>query len=392
MGQNEKRVRKKTLSANLTPEEYFVFSNIGDGCSLKELFSVCPWSEDEILRKLQSMESKGAVEWDNKNSEEEKKTISSEPQTTPQIEDQLQKDASDPNLSALDKNFRREILLKYTEPEMANPYETLGIDPRSSNTDVKARYLALSRKFHPDRFFQKDLGHYKAKLDNIFSRIQKAYALLKKPIEREALDRTLALHNRIRDKTTEDHSVKKPIKLDKDLERQGKAEFLYKKGLEHEKKNEFILAFEAIMEAKKIAPDREQYAKALERIKPHMYRQKAYAQFSEVKKALLRNAATADILLQLDEIVRYDPHLVEAKVYLAKTILDLNETNRFRDAKEMLLRTKAHFKTDGEPCYLLARLAFSLGENKLAEKELAEALEREPTHAAAKKLLSKIKG
>ena len=36
------------------------------------------------------------------------------------------------------------------ESKQANPYQTLGIEPGASQSDIKKKYIELVKKFHPD--------------------------------------------------------------------------------------------------------------------------------------------------------------------------------------------------------------------------------------------------
>ena len=62
--------------------------------------------------------------------------------------------------------------------------QILGVAPDASAKDVKRAYRELSREFHPDRYFRKEVGGYAARLEGIFKKVLEAYELLSDPATR----------------------------------------------------------------------------------------------------------------------------------------------------------------------------------------------------------------
>jgi curved DNA-binding protein CbpA len=80
------------------------------------------------------------------------------------------------------------------ERRLSLPYHELlgvGIDPDPKA--VKRAYFRLSREFHPDRFFRRNLGPFAAKLERIFRKVLEAHELLSDPVARAELQRSLAV-------------------------------------------------------------------------------------------------------------------------------------------------------------------------------------------------------
>lgn len=57
-------------------------------------------------------------------------------------------------------------------------YELLGVDPTANKKEIKAAYYELASEFHPDKYFRKNLGTYKSKMEAIFSRMTMAHDTL----------------------------------------------------------------------------------------------------------------------------------------------------------------------------------------------------------------------
>ena len=68
------------------------------------------------------------------------------------------------------------------EAGLGRPYHVLlgvkqGADPKA----VKRAYFSLSKEFHPDRYFRKEIGVYGKRLDRIFKKVLEAHEILSDP-------------------------------------------------------------------------------------------------------------------------------------------------------------------------------------------------------------------
>jgi len=72
---------------------------------------------------------------------------------------------------------KREILAK--EALLGrDDWTVLGIKPGATAEQVKLAYFEASRVFHPDRYYGKNLGSYRERLDRIFQRLSEAHERL----------------------------------------------------------------------------------------------------------------------------------------------------------------------------------------------------------------------
>ncbi len=70
-------------------------------------------------------------------------------------------------------------------------YEALGVERDADAKTIRRSYHALAAKFHPDRFFNKNLGSSRQALHRSFVRVTRAYEVLSKKITRDEYDATL---------------------------------------------------------------------------------------------------------------------------------------------------------------------------------------------------------
>lgn len=57
-------------------------------------------------------------------------------------------------------------------------YELLGVDPKADRSVIQEAFYDLSRLWHPDRFFRRDVGDYDEKIETVFVSITEAWRTL----------------------------------------------------------------------------------------------------------------------------------------------------------------------------------------------------------------------
>jgi curved DNA-binding protein CbpA len=76
---------------------------------------------------------------------------------------------------------------------LEKPYhEILGVDPRADAKEIKRAYFRLSREYHPDRYFRRNVGPFAVRFERIFKKVAEAYELLSVPTTRAEIERSLA--------------------------------------------------------------------------------------------------------------------------------------------------------------------------------------------------------
>lgn len=76
--------------------------------------------------------------------------------------------------------------------QLERPYhQILGVAPDADARTIKRAYFKLSKDFHPDRYFRKEIGAFAEMLDRVFKKIALGYELLMDPTTRAELERSL---------------------------------------------------------------------------------------------------------------------------------------------------------------------------------------------------------
>ncbi len=94
---------------------------------------------------------------------------------------------------------KRMILDRFYSLDSVTHYELLGITANAERKAIKEAYFALVGEFHTDRYFGKNLGDFKTKLDRVFQRLTEAHDVLTRTKARKEYDDYLLTQSRTRD-------------------------------------------------------------------------------------------------------------------------------------------------------------------------------------------------
>ncbi len=78
----------------------------------------------------------------------------------------------------LEPDKKRRVLDVYYRLDELTYYELIGVGIDTEKKSLKTAYYAVAPEFHPDKFFRKQLGSYKSKIEAIFARITLAHDVL----------------------------------------------------------------------------------------------------------------------------------------------------------------------------------------------------------------------
>lgn len=161
-------------SRSLSPSEAFLYTRIDGLTSVEQLLKLSGIERDDTIALLKSLYNKGVVSWDGAG----------------QAREELDQAALDEEVD-LDRTTKEKILALFSRLEQLNYYQLLGIERRADAKQIKKAYFEASRRYHPDTFFNKNLGSFKARIDAIYKAIGKAYDVLSNEQKRAAYDASL---------------------------------------------------------------------------------------------------------------------------------------------------------------------------------------------------------
>ncbi len=94
--------------------------------------------------------------------------------------------------SNLDLSIEAQERILEFELRLGRPYhEVLGVPADADVKAVKRAYFELSKEYHPDRYFRREIGPFAPRLERIFKRIVEAYELLSDPATRAEVQKNV---------------------------------------------------------------------------------------------------------------------------------------------------------------------------------------------------------
>jgi len=159
----------------LDPKEGFLLSRMDGHMSIEEILSLSGMDKEEALKIAMALWEKGVIVIEGVD------------------EEAILKGGEAPESGAkgLSRDEKQKILAIYDKLERVSYYDLFGVTPQASRKEIRDSYFALSREFHPDRFFRRDIGDFRWRLDSIFKKLTLAYDVLTTAKSREEYDQTI---------------------------------------------------------------------------------------------------------------------------------------------------------------------------------------------------------
>jgi curved DNA-binding protein CbpA len=168
-------------SLSLTPSEGYLLSRIDGLTSIALLRQMGALPPADVDRCIARWEKEGVIVFGGRSSEMARpappppKPAAAKPAKPPS-------EGIDPSLDLSVEMQERVIEF---ETKLALPYhELLGVPRDADVKTIKSAYFGLSKQFHPDRYFRRNLGPYAIRVENIFKKVLEAYELLSDPATR----------------------------------------------------------------------------------------------------------------------------------------------------------------------------------------------------------------
>jgi len=308
----------------------------------------------------------------------------------------------DPALD-LDVETQRRILT--FETTLDAPYHVLlGVAPDANAKDVKRAYFKLSREFHPDRYFRRQIGGYVARLERIFKKVLEAYEILSDPELRAQLAsqptapgveappptaggdrpaRPLTKLERLRQRMP----FRMPAKVL--AERRQKAGELFRAAQRSAQQGQLQEAASSVRVAISFDPTNAEYRRALVDLQARVAEKRAVELLERLDAGGARGGEDLGrVLKMLDEVLLYRPHDPDLNARAADVALRLGDPAR----AEVHARTALEHSPDVAAHHLaMGRVLEAQGQPGLARKALERALELDPDDVKARKALASLR-
>jgi curved DNA-binding protein CbpA len=189
----------------LTPMEGFVLSRVDGRATASEIALATGMAAPDVIAILQKLDGLGAVQYGRPSTGNDSTpgaaahNVSSVPRKDsapgPGVSAapaRITKVSYDPSELAepadLDPERKHRILETFHRLETISAYELLGVARDAEKKAIKSAYYDIVGLFHPDKYFGKNLGSYKPKLEKIFQRVTEAHDTLTRATSRADYD------------------------------------------------------------------------------------------------------------------------------------------------------------------------------------------------------------
>ncbi len=179
----------------LTPAEGFLLSRIDGHTPWAQLRQIGGIPPEEVDRCLTRWLSEGivTVNGSDQHFADEAWSSSSPPRSDASESADDETDALGGFEAGVDLTREEQRRILEFEASLDRPYHALlGVDRDADAKAIKRAYFALSKEFHPDRHFRRELGGFAPRLDRIFKKIVEAYELLSDPATRAEIERSMS--------------------------------------------------------------------------------------------------------------------------------------------------------------------------------------------------------
>lgn len=145
----------------LTPVDGFVLSRVDGALSAQEIIGITPLPHASIEASLLALLATGLVEYASDQPKGQERA------STAQF-------------------LRQEILDAEERSRGGNPFEILGVPYEATDAEVKAAYMRLAKRYHPDVHHEPALADLRDRLEALFFRVGEAFQAIGDPMLRLA--------------------------------------------------------------------------------------------------------------------------------------------------------------------------------------------------------------
>jgi hypothetical protein len=168
----------------LGADEGFVLSRVDGRTSLGDILLLVPFEREATLRILRRLWCDGAVELPGQPRPQPSApavAVVARPEPPTPSSPRAPSGGLQPETAARIDQLAQTL-------DRLDPFQLLGVERTADLKEIKRAYFRLSKEFHPDRYFGKDLGEYGPKLSKIFQAVKQAFELLSDKDRRAAYE------------------------------------------------------------------------------------------------------------------------------------------------------------------------------------------------------------
>lgn len=299
--------------------------------------------------------------------------------------------AADANIE-MDLESQRAIL-DFAD-RLDRPYhEILGVPRDADARAVKRAYFALSKCYHPDRYFRRRIGPYKDLLERVFRKIVEAYELLSDPTARAEIEKSLGSAGGRAEAASgaggKPRRGPKPFSVIHRVmgQRKAKARTFFEAGMAAFSEGRWLEAASSVRLAIAFDPWNENYKERFGEVQRRAHEVRAEQLLREAESAMSfrDHRDAADIF---EEALHYRPHDPELNHKVAK--LAWMVKNDLRAAKEYALAACELDPDVGLYHRTLGQVYRAAGLTANARRELKAAIKLDPTDLEAKSELKSL--
>ncbi len=369
----------------LTPEEGAVFALVGRASQISDVITRSKLAEPRAIVALLALRAKGAIV---------------PARVTKGVA--TNHDAASLEEIDLDPARKKEILDFEAKMVGLNHFQLLGVPNLAGADEARRSFHELARRFHPDRFYGKNLGSFRGRVENIFRKLTDANETLGDPERRNAylqahpelLDKPAPAPDavveapRVRTADDDARDAERRARLTKHpyLARTTKVSDLVKKARESLARGEASLAFNDLSLASRLDERNVEVKTLLAEVRKKHDQQRAEKEFKKGKE-MLEAGDNKAALEAFRGSVAVDSANPTANYYAAK--LTLATHGDLREASSFAQRAVDGDQRNPQYRLLYAQILESAGMKAMARKQYEELLKIDPENAEAKKQLKR---
>jgi curved DNA-binding protein CbpA len=201
---------------SISPTEAFIVSRVDGTTSVAEIAEETGKPIEEVQELLERLSALGVLALDDPPRSMERR-VSPAPVLRPSghfrlgpiVETRARVEVKHPAASLydpaeldedvdIDVARRRRILDVFYGLERLTHYQLLDVEPSADKKTIKAAYFEIVSVFHPDRYYGKNVGSFKPKLERVFARLTESYDVLSRNTSRAEYDAYLKAQSKTR--------------------------------------------------------------------------------------------------------------------------------------------------------------------------------------------------